>query len=117
MVSVHFTRPPTLRDLSVLKKKNVDEIKLPKSAIDRLSKRARSFLTLNNIKVSCVSSRGRPLGLDFRKVLDVVELHNDDRTYREIERILGVPKSTAHYLIKYAKRKKLKRDNKVVYLE
>ncbi|MEM4256991.1 MAG: hypothetical protein QXD98_01380 [Candidatus Diapherotrites archaeon] len=116
MVSVHFTRPPTLKVLQELKRKGITELRLPKSSFDRLSKKAKSFLESNGINISIDSSRGRPLSLNIKKIFEVVELHRDDRTFREIEEILGVPKSTAHYLVKYAKRRKLKRGNKIVYL-
>ena len=34
----------------------------------------------------------------------------------EFEKITGIPKSTAHYLIRYAQRQKIKRGNKIVYV-
>ncbi len=113
---VHFSRPPKFSVLLDLKRKGIAELRMPLSAIKRLSRKARVFLEANGIKVSVESSRGRPLGLDLEKISKVVELHKDDRTYREIEKFLGVPKSTAHYLVKYAKRSKLKKGKQIVYL-
>ncbi len=112
----HFPRPPTAAELRAALASNPPGIFLSKSSFSRMSSRARSLLDSTDVEVVIGSSRGRPIEVDMQKLSQVVELHRDNRTYREIEEATGVPKSTAHYLIKYAGRQKLRSGKKVVYL-
>ena|SRR3989338_3107340 len=112
--SVHFTRPPRLAVL-----KNVlaagKQIKMPHGCFKRLSAKARKLLDESGQEVLIEQARGRPINLPPEKILEVAELHKDGRSFRKIEEITGIPKSTAHYLVKYAERQKLKSNGKIVY--
>ena len=41
----------------------------------------------------------------------------DYQSLREIERLTEIPKSTVHYLVKYAEREKIKKGNTTIYLK
>ena len=81
-----------------------------------MSQRARKLLEDSNAEIAIESSRGRPIEISIEKLMEIIELHRDNRTLRQIEQATGVPKSTVHYLVKYAQRQKLRKGNKVVYL-
>jgi len=51
------------------------------------------------------------------KMLQIIELRKDYQTVREIEKITNIPKSTVHYLLKYADRGKIRKGANVVYLK
>lgn len=112
---VHFSRPPRTSELAkALEKTSV--VYMPRSCFTRLSTKARKLLDEKGTGVMIEEARGRPIALPMEKILEVAELHKDHRTYRQIEQITGIPKSTAHYLVKYAERQKLKKGGKVVYV-
>ena len=110
----HFQKPP--RAAEIAKLESGQSIFMPQSAFKRISAKARKMLDSKQIEVSIQHARGRPIGLPMEKILQVIELHKDDRTYRQIEETTGIPKSTAHYLVKYAERQKLKSNGKIVYM-
>ena len=89
---------------------------MPKSAEQRMSKKAKKLIQSSGATISIETARGRPLDLDLNKMREIVELHKDNRTFREIEKITGISKSTAHYLIRYAERLKFRTGNKIVYI-
>ena len=86
------------------------------SCFRRLSAKARRLLDSSGAEVVIEQARGRPISLPMEKIIEVAELHRDERTFREIEGITGIPKSTCHYLLKYAQRQKIGSGGKVVYL-
>ncbi|VVC00007.1 Uncharacterised protein [uncultured archaeon] len=112
---IHFTRPPKAQDISGLPQEGL-VVHMPKGAFVRLSAKARKGLDAKGAEVVIAEARGRPIGLPMEKILEVVELHRDNRAYRQIEEITGIPKSTCHYLVKYAERQKLRSNGKTVYL-
>jgi len=112
----HFTRAPTLKQFNNSLKRGVKKFYLPKSAVQRLSFKVRKKIKDHHAEIIVESARGRPLELNIERITQIIELHRDDRTFREIEKITGIPRSTAHYLIKYAERQKLKRGKKVIYI-
>jgi hypothetical protein len=62
-------------------------------------------------------TKGRPIQIDLEKLLEVIELRRDYRSFREIEEMTNVPKSTAHYIIKHSSRKKVKFKDLIIHLE
>lgn len=113
---IHFARPPPLKEIERLLAGGTREFHMPKSCQERLSKRVAKKISEKGGKIIYENSRGRPIGLGMERILEVIELHNDNRTYRQIEDITGIPKSTVHYLIKYAGRNKIRKGGKTVYL-
>ncbi len=115
MAKVHFTRPPKIRELEAALRQGI-VLHMPHSCFKRLSAKARRLLDSSGAEVVIEQARGRPISLPMEKILQVAELHRDERTFREIEQITGIPKSTCHYLLKYAERQKLTSNGKIVYL-
>lgn len=115
--SLHLVRPVKLALLEkMLEGKSNGSISMSPSTLRRLPKKARVVLEKRMLKIEIEKHQGRSLS-DGGKLKDVVEMRRDFRSYREIEKSLGIPKSTVHYLIKYAKRSKLKKGKDVFYLD
>ena len=112
----HFSRPVSVREIEKMLNSGIREFSMPDSCRVRMSIKALKKIEQRNGKITIENSAGRPIGLELEKILEVVELHNDHRTYRQISDITGIPKSTAHYLIKYAERNKIKKGGKTVYI-
>ncbi len=115
-LKVHFTRPPKAGELKTVFRNGTTEIHMAQSAQKRLSGKAKKMINDAGAAVIIESSRGRPLELSPKQIAEIVEMHRDNRSFREIEKTTGVSKSTAHYLIKYAERQKLKVGKKIIYL-
>lgn len=81
-----------------------------------MSKKTTGRLKEKNVELSLGEARGRPLNISFEKIKEVLELRKDYQSLRKIEKLTGVPKSTIHYLIKYASRQKVRGGKKVIYL-
>lgn len=114
---IHLVRPLKRERLEKLfSGKRIKTVYLSKSTKKRLGKRAKKFLSEKGVKIYEEKRAGRAISVDLRKLQEIVELHKDFRSYRKIEEILGIPKSTAHYLIKYAQRAKVKTNKNIVYL-
>ena len=115
---LHLVRPIRHTELGkMLRAENIKKISMSPSTYERLSRKAKAVLNEKEIVVDIEKRQGRTLSADGKNMKDIVELHRDFKSYRAIEKELGIPKSTAHYLVKYAKRSKLKRGNKVFYLD
>lgn len=116
--SVHMVRPTSIGKLGrLIKKCGLKKISLSSSCAARLSARARKLIREMGVELSIESRRGRALGIGLERMRNAIEMHRIDVPYRKIEERTGIPKSTAHYLIKYANRDKVKQGKQVVYLE
>ncbi|MFH1391656.1 MAG: hypothetical protein ABIH20_05070 [Candidatus Diapherotrites archaeon] len=116
MDKIHFTRAPKEKELEQVLKNGASTIYITKSAKQRLSNKAKKKINESGVELVIESARGRPIELNLQTISEIIELNKDNRTFREIEKITGISKSTAHYLIKYAERQKIKKGKKVVYL-
>lgn len=115
---LHLVRPIALKKLQLLcLKRPIQRISCSQSCLKRLKPKTKKWLEEKGISIEVQQKRGRPLKTSLRKMLVVIELAKDHRSYREIERTLEVPKSTAHYLVRYAQRDKIKRNGSTVFLE
>jgi len=112
MDKIHFSRPPTLKEIETALKQGTREIYISQSSSERMSKRTQKKIKESGITINIEKVAGRPINMSLQKILEIVELHKDHRTYREIEQITGIPKSTVHYIIKYAQRQKIKKGKK-----
>ncbi len=83
----------------------------------RLPLKTQKKLKDKGITIALEKRRGRAIDLPMDKMLQIIELRKDYQTVREIEKITGIPKSTVHYLLKYADRGKIKKGQNVVYLK
>ncbi len=114
---LHLARPIAQKKLArILKTRSIARITLSKSTFIRLPKKTLLWLESNEVPVFIEHNPGKPLQTPMLKILDVVERIKDHQSLRQIEKITGIPKSTAHYLIKYAKRGKTKKGKNAVYL-
>lgn len=114
---IHLVRPLKKSSLEKLfKSRSIKEVFLSKSTKKRLGKKAKEFLKKKGITVKEEKKAGRAISINLKKVQELVELHKDFQSFRKIEELTGIPKSTSHYLIKYAQRAKVKNGNNVVYL-
>jgi len=112
----HLSRPLTFEDMKKLvtvKKKYT----MSKSTYERLGKSTKEFLSKRKVKIDFVSKAGRPISSNIETIKKVLELHNAGFSVRKIESKLKIPKSTIHYLIKKAKRNKIKYNGKSVFLD
>lgn len=115
---IHLVRPIKKEKLELLiSTRNVRKISLSTSCLKRLPKKTQKKLKEKGVSLSIEKRRGRPIGLPLEKIQEIVELRKDYQSIRDIERITDVPKSTIHYLLKYADRSKIKKGNTVVYLK
>jgi hypothetical protein len=116
---LHLVRPVSWKDLQSAfnKQKKISHISLSKSCFNRLSKNAKNILKDHNIGIVFETRRGRPIGIALERMLNVIELRKDFQPFRDIEEHTGIPKSTAHYLVKYAVREKIKKGKDTVYLK
>ena len=116
---LHFVRPLKLQNLQRLLRKcrNLQCISVSASCASRLPDKAKKILEQRNIAIKFTSNRGRAIGIEIQKIKQIVDLQQNEKSFREIESALGIPKSTAHYLIRYAERTKVRDGNKIVYLD
>lgn len=115
---IHLVRPVKKEKLSQLLKQctALKTIYLSKSCAARLPEKARNKIKEKKIELVREDSRGRAINMDLKKLLNIVEMVKDGRSLREIESVSGIPKSTIHYIVKYAERTKLKDGRQIIYL-
>lgn len=109
--SYHLTRPLRLREI---KKLHCKKISCPPSSFGRLSNRVKKYLNEKKVEVSVKKHKGKPLQTNPKLILQIISLYKMGLSYRKIEKETKVPKSTVHYLIKKAKRTKVKRGKTIV---
>jgi hypothetical protein len=114
---IHLVRPIKSEKLIELMNKGIKRISMSLTTFNRLNEKVKKYAEQNKIELKVNSSRGRAIELNLNQVKEVIGMYRDDKSFREIEKKTGIPKSTAHYLIKYSKRKKLKNENKIIYTE
>ena len=116
---IHLVRPLNEdRILEILKRcRQLEKITLSKSCLKRLPEKSRKILKQKGISMEIDSRKGRSIELDFATINKIIELAKDEQSFREIEKVTGVPKSTVHYLIKYADRGKIRNGKNILYLK
>jgi len=116
---IHLVRPVKQKKIGVLLKKHpaLKIFSLSKSCLQRLPEKTKKLLKEKGIELKIESKRGRAIEIGLEKMLHVIEMRRDFQPLREIEDITGIPKSTIHYLEKYAQRVKVKKGNSIVYLK
>jgi len=115
---IHLVRPIKKEKLEfLLNNRSIRKITLSTSCLKRLPKKTQRKIKEKGVSISIEKRRGRPIGLPLEKIQEIVELRKDYQSIRDIERITDIPKSTIHYLLKYADRTKIKKGNSVVYLK
>jgi len=115
---IHLVRPIKWDNLNTLITKcPIKTITISTSCLKRLPSKTQKRLKDKGIIIGLEKRRGRAIDLPMDKMLQIIQLRKDYQTVREIEKITGIPKSTVHYLLKYADRGKIKKGQNVVYLK
>ncbi len=117
--AIHLVRPLGRKKIEKLLKRcpGCREVSLSKSCLKRLGPKTKSFLKKAGVGLSVESRRGRAIGISLEKMLHAIELRKDYQSLREIERLTEIPKSTVHYLVRYAHRDKVKKGDATIYLK
>ena len=116
--AIHLTRPAKHELIErLLKKCNIHEVTVSKSCFSRLPDKTKKLFKDSGATIVIEQKRGRAIDIPLEKMLEIIELRKDFQSIREIEKVTGVPKSTIHYLVKYAERAKIKKGKQVVYLK
>jgi len=115
---IHLIRPIKKEDLDfLLKNRPVRKISLSSSCLKRLPKKAQTKIKERGIELNIEKRRGRALDLTLEQMLEIIEMRKDYQSIREIEKVMDIPKSTVHYLLKYADRGKVKNGSTIMYLK
>ena len=116
--AIHLVRPVKAENLEkIINRLKLKNIFCSQSCVKRFSVKTKKIINEKNIEIKIAERKGRAIGLSLETMRKVIDLYRDDKTFREIEEQTGIPKSTAHYLIKYSDRSKIRQGKKVVYLE
>ncbi|MDO8625486.1 MAG: hypothetical protein Q7R47_05365 [Candidatus Diapherotrites archaeon] len=116
-MELHLVRPTSRKKLAeIIDTRPVRTITLSKSTFVRLNDKTVEFLEKNGIKLFIHTAAGKPIQIPLEQIVDIVERVKDHQSLRKIEQITGIPKSTIHYLVTYAKRTKAKKGNRPVHL-
>ncbi len=116
--ALHLARPVSAKKLcELLEKRDIESVSCSGSTAKRLKQKHFAELEKRGISLEIEKRAGKPLQIDLKKMQAILEMVHDHRSLREIEKTTGVPKSTVHYLVKYADRGKIKDGNRVVYLK
>ena len=117
--AIHLVRPVKKEFLEKILKKcgSLGKICLSNSCFKRLSPKTKKILAKKRIELRIETSRGRAIEIPFEKMLQLIEMRKDFQSVRDIEKSSGIPKSTVHYLVKYAKRAKVKKGSEIIHLQ
>ncbi|MFH0955096.1 MAG: hypothetical protein V1777_03245 [Candidatus Micrarchaeota archaeon] len=114
---LHLVRPLSLKKLSeITAKRKIKAVSYSESTAKRLKAKTKEFLANHSILLSVSNQAGRPLSATLEKMLSVVEMVRDHRSFREIQDTTGIAKSTCHYWIRHAKRQKIRDNGKTLFL-
>jgi len=115
---IHLVRAIGAKKLAQLLERcgSISRISVSRSASERIGPNSRKLIRERGVSLVGAEHRGRAIGLELGEMLKVIDMHRDDKTYREIEQLTGIPKSTVHYLVRYAERAKVKDGSRTVYL-
>ena len=116
---IRLSRPVKHKALLELLEKipSIKKISMNKSCFQRMPAKTKEMLEQKNIEVKIETGRGRPIGISLEKMLHIIEMRKDFQPLREIQGVTGIPKSTVHYLVKYAQRQKIRKGKEIVYLK
>ena len=116
--AIHLVRPvkKELFEKILRKCRGLGKISLSNSCLKRIPAKTRKELSKRRIELRIEASRGRAIEIPLEKIMHLTEMRKDFQSLREIEKTTGIPKSTVHYLEKYAKRGKVKKGSEVIHL-
>ena len=114
-----FTRPISLKKYTAIIRKcdGIQEIIMSQNTLERLSPKIKKSLYKKGIFVKVKQTKGRPLSVNLKQLYEAIDLFKDNYSFREISAKTGIPKSTAHFILRKAKKNKIKTKNKMYHLE
>jgi len=116
--AIHLVRPLPYKDLKkVLGKGKWENVTMSNSCWKRLPQKTKNLFKEKSIPTKIESKPGRAIGIGLQRMLEVIEMRKDFQPFRDIEETTSIPKSTVHYLIKYAHRDKIKKGKDTIYLK
>lgn len=107
----HLTRALSLHEI---KKINCKKISCSPSTLERLSEKSKDYLKENKYHIIIETHKGKPLETNPKEILQIIKAYRSGKSYRKIEKQFKIPKSTAHYLVKHAKKTKIKKGNTII---
>ncbi|MDP2666356.1 MAG: hypothetical protein Q8P05_02545 [Candidatus Diapherotrites archaeon] len=116
--AIHLVRAISARKMEAVLKHcpHLEEIRVSPSVRKRLSPRVNTLLTKHAIRIGGGAKAGRALGINLATVQAIADLKKDFLSVRAISAKVGVPKSTVHYLLKKAKREKIRNGRHVIHV-
>ncbi len=115
---IHVVRPlSTKKMIGILQRcKRLNEIGASPTIEKRFTPKTKKMLIEKGISLVRMHRPGRAIHVDLQKITQIVDLKRDFLPVREISERTGVPKSTVYYLLKKAKREKVKSGKNVIYV-
>jgi hypothetical protein len=107
----HLTRAISLKEFSKIQSK---KISCSPSTYKRLSQKVKQEIENKKINITIDKNLGKPLQNNPKIILETIKLYRQGKSYREIEKTLGITKSSAHYLVKKSKKTKIKKDSLII---
>ena len=114
-----FTRPISLKKYLAIIRKCVliREVIMSQNTLERLNPKIKKSLYRKGIFVKIKQNKGRPLSVNLKQLYEAIDFFKDNYSFREIAAKTGIPKSTVHFIIRKAKKNKIKTKNKMYHLE
>lgn len=119
ITGIHLVRPLSSKKINEILSKchRLETITASLSVQNRLSPKTKEILKEKKIILQKNHNAGRAVGIELEKIKKIADLKKDFLSLRKISQQTGIPKSTIHYLIKKAKRKKIKKGKNVFYTD
>ncbi len=117
--AIYLQRQPSLFFLNQIfnNLKKIKKIYLSPSTFQRTGKKAKTLLKEKSISLIVSEFKGKPIISPSSLLSKINEYKRDSLSIRKIAEKTNLPKSTIHYLFKYAKKNKIKKDNIVIILK
>jgi hypothetical protein len=116
---IHLVRPISTKKIKAILSRcpSILEIGASVSVEKRLAPDAVQLFKKKGIPIVRAHRAGRALHMDLETIRKIAELRKDHLSMRDITKRTGVAKSTIHYLLKRAKRTKVKKGKHVIYVQ
>jgi len=107
----HLTRALSLSEVKNIPCKTIS---CSPSSFGRISKKVKKYLADNRYVITIEKNKGKPLQTSPKKILEAIKLYRSGMSFRKIEKKLGIAKSTCHYLVRKAKKTKIKKGTVII---
>lgn len=116
---IHLVRPLSRKRLRAILSRcpHLHTIGASVSVVKRLHPEARKLLEEKHVTLTKANRAGRAIHIDLETIREIADLRKDFLSMRKIAEKTGVAKSTIHYLLKKAKREKIRKGKNVIYVQ